>query len=154
MSHYTKIKTKLRSQSHLLKALQDMGFKREELVVHKTAQQLEGYAGDKRQQTAEIIIPRRAVGGAANDIGFKLQEDGSFGAIISDYDRRNRCADRRSKHAEGCNGYSEKWLKKVNQRYAYHKMKDSLAENGFFIEKEIEENGEIFIEASSSYGGY
>lgn len=154
MSHYTVVKTKIRSQSHLLKALQDMGFKTEQLRVNKEAQHLEGFQGDQRAQTAEIILPRAAVGGSSNDIGFKLQGDGSFEAIISDYDKGNRSADRKSDHAKGCNGYSTKWLKKLNQRYAYHKMKDQLSENGFFIEKETVENGEILIECSSSYGGY
>ncbi len=55
--------------------------------VSEKAQQLEGYHGDKRKQTAEIIIPRKQVGGASNDVGFKRNADGTFTAIISDYDQ-------------------------------------------------------------------
>jgi len=126
-----------------------MGFTAEQVQVHKEAIHLHGYTGDKRQQTAEIVIPRRFVGGAANDIGFKLQEDGTYEAIISEYDRRNCSADRRSQHAQGCGGYSEKWLKKLNQRYAYGNIKQELSDGGFFIESELEENGEIFLSVGS-----
>jgi hypothetical protein len=137
-----------------MKALEDMGFKRNMLKVSETAQKLEGYQGDLRDQTAEIIIPRYHVGGAANDIGFKLQEDGTWGAIISDYDRGNRAADHKSAHAKGCNGYSEKWLKKLYQRYSYHKVKESLSSQGFVISEETEENGEILINVDTTgYGG-
>lgn len=130
-----------------------MGLKENQLNINKEAQQLQGYQGDLRSQTAEIIIPRAVVGGCSNDIGFKLQEDGSYGAIISDYDKTNRAADSKSEHAKGCIGYSDKWLKKLNQRYAYHKMKDQLSDNGFFVESESVENGELFLECSASFGG-
>ena len=154
MSHFTKVKTKLKSQSHLIKALNDMGFTSQQIKVHKEAQHLYGFQGDQRSQTAEIILPRSAVGSSSNDIGFKLQQDGSYEAIISDYDSSNRTADGKSEHAKGSSGYSSKWLKKLNQRYAYHKMKDQLSDQGFFIEKETIENGEILLECSASFGGY
>lgn len=51
-------------------------------------QNLEGYQGDQRQQRADIIIPRSQVGGASNDIGFTKGPDGTYKAIISDYDSR------------------------------------------------------------------
>lgn len=153
MSHYTKIKTKLTSTAALLQALKDMGFGEAQLNVHKEAQHLQGYSGDSRPETAEIIIPRKSVGGASNDIGFKLQEDGTYEAIISDYDKRNHSADTKSKHAKGCNGYSDKWLKKLQQRYTLRYLETELSNNGFFIEEMREENGEIFLDCSSSFGG-
>lgn len=55
--------------------------------VSEKPEHLEGYHGDQRSQTAEIIIPRKQVGGASNDVGFKKNADGSFTAIISDYDK-------------------------------------------------------------------
>lgn len=55
--------------------------------VTEKPQHLEGYHGDERQQTAEIIIKRREVGGASNDVGFKKNADGSFTLIVSDYDK-------------------------------------------------------------------
>ena len=99
MSHYNSVKTAIRDQDLLVSSLQALGFKPQ---VHEVAQSLEGFQGDKRTQTAEIIIPRRQVGGASNDIGFKRQEDGSFAAIISDYDRHR---------------YGDKWLAKLKTEY-------------------------------------
>jgi hypothetical protein len=103
MSHYNNVKTEIRDQDCLVAALKTLGFGP---TIHEAAHQLEGYQGDKRQQTAEIIIPRRQVGGAANDIGFKRQENGTFTAIISDYDKRR---------------YNEKWLAKLKTEYGVAK---------------------------------
>lgn len=136
MSHYTKVKTKIKKKSALVKALGDLGFTAEKLRVEETAKQLEGYEGRLRDQKAEIIIPRRYVGGAANDIGFKEQADGTYEAIISEYDSHR---------------YNEPWLKKLNQRYARHNIVEELEEQGLFIESEKEENGEIFIEATTAF---
>lgn len=118
-----------------MKALEDLGFTNK-LRVHDTAQQLEGYQGDKRQQTAEIIIPRAYVGGASNDIGFKLQKDGTYEAIISGYDKTR---------------YNQKWLNKLSQRYAYNQLKEDLDLGGFFIREEEEVDGEIHL-TCTSYG--
>src|SRR6266576_3649780 len=103
MSHFTTIKTKITEAKALLTALADLGFK--EVEFHETPQHLYGYRGDKRAQSAEVIIRRKFVGGASNDIGFKRQADGTFEAIISEFDRRK---------------YSQEWLNRLTQRYAYH----------------------------------
>jgi hypothetical protein len=71
-------------QQCLVEALKEMGYHPQ---VSEKPQHLEGYHGDKRTQTAEIIIPRKQVGGASNDVGFKRNADGTFTAIISDYDK-------------------------------------------------------------------
>ncbi len=63
-----------------------MGFDSSKVEVNDKPQNLYGYHGDKRADTAEIIIRRKHIGSASNDIGFKLQPNGTYGAIISDYD--------------------------------------------------------------------
>lgn len=131
-----------------------MGFSSNMLKVSTSAQALEGYRGDKRADVAEIIIPRAHVGGAANDIGFKLQEDGTWSAIISEYDSHSGVASSKSKYAKGTTGYDALWLKRLNQRYAYHKVKDTISSQNFFIESESEENGEIFMTINAAgFGG-
>ena len=100
MSHFTNLKTRITDSDALIK---NMGSRQVE--VHPTAQSLYGCQGDVRQQTAEVIIRRKYVGRASNDIGFKRGEDGTFDAVISDDDRRK---------------YSEEWLNRLTQRYAYH----------------------------------
>jgi hypothetical protein len=84
MSAYNEIETQYSDQGCLIEALKEMGYQPQ---VSEKPQHLEGYHGDQRQQTAEIIIPRRQVGGASNDVGFKKKADGTYTAIISDYDR-------------------------------------------------------------------
>lgn len=74
-----------------------------EPVVHKEAQQLEGYHGDKRAQRAHIVIPRAQAGSASNDIGFEKLADGSIVAHISQYDSGQ---------------YNQKWMAGVKGRYA------------------------------------
>jgi hypothetical protein len=139
MSHYTRCKTQIKDKSCLVQALDDLGFKNK-LKVHDKAQQLEGFQGDKREQTAEVVIPRRYVGGASNDIGFKEQKDGTYEAIISGYDKSR---------------YNTDWLKKLGKRYARHKVMKEVADQGFTVEsEEIDENGEIHIEVSAlGWGG-
>ncbi len=84
MSAYNEIETQFSDQDCLVEALKEMGYQPQ---VSEKPQQLEGYHGDKREQRAEIILPRRQVGGASNDVGFKKNPDGTFTAIISDYDK-------------------------------------------------------------------
>ncbi len=119
MSHFTCIKTQIRNQDALVKALADVGFK--DVEVHKTAQHLYGYQGDVRSQTAEVVIRRQYIGVASNDIGFKRQDDGQFQAIISEYDRHQ---------------YSHEWLNNLTQRYGYHALMATAPEQGFTIEEE------------------
>ncbi len=119
MSHFTCIKTQIKNRDALVKALADIGFK--EVEVHETAQHLYGYQGDVRAQTAELIIHRKYLGSASNDIGFKRQEDGQFEAIISEYDRHK---------------YSQDWLNALTQRYGYHALIATAPAQGFTVEEE------------------
>jgi uncharacterized protein DUF1257 len=125
MSHFTKLKTRIAEPDALIKALADMGFKQVE--IHETAQNLYGYRGDIRQQRAEVIIRRKHIGKASNDIGFRRREDGTFDVIISDYDRSK---------------YSQEWLNRLTQRYAYHTARAKLEEQGFALIAEDVQEGE------------
>jgi hypothetical protein len=113
----------------LVRALADVGFKRVE--VHETAQHLYGYRGDKRPQRAEVIIRRKYIGRLSNDIGFKRCADGTFEAVISEYDRRR---------------YSKRWLGRLTQRYAYHVARAKLEERGFdLVTEETQQDGRIHL---------
>jgi len=103
MSSYNEIETSFSDQGCLVDALKEMGYQPQ---VNEKAQQLEGYHGDKRTQTAEVIIPRKQVGGASNDVGFKKNADGTYTAIISDYDKGSTFGVR--KQAELKKLYAEK----------------------------------------------
>ena len=129
MSHFIVLRTQITDAELLVKALVELGFTQVE--VHQTAQHLYGYRGDVRPQTAEVIIRRTFVGPASNDIGFKRQADGTFDAIISDYDRVR---------------YSQQWLNRLTQRYAYHVARAKLEEQGFaLVTEETQQDGQIHL---------
>jgi hypothetical protein len=94
MSAYVGIKTEFQDQECLASALTEMGY---EVKSHAEAKQLQDYCGNLRPDTAEVIVPRRSVnkfsGGASNDIGFKKQPDGTYKAVISEYDQNKHGAD-------------------------------------------------------------
>jgi len=123
MSHFTRIKTKIVEREFLLKALAELGFANAE--AHDHAAPLYGYQGDQRPDRANVIIRRQYVGAASNDIGFQLQHDGTYEAIISGYDRAK---------------YSQEWLDKLQHRYAYHATKATLEEQGFTVTDEAKDN--------------
>jgi hypothetical protein len=129
MSQYLNITTQIVSGEHLVKALKDVGFN--EVEVYQTAQPLKGWLGDERTNTAEIIIRKKYVGSASNDIGFKLGSQGRFTAVISDYDRKM---------------YNAVWLNRLTQCYAYHVARDKLQEKGFdLVEESVQEDQTIHL---------
>jgi hypothetical protein len=60
MSHFTRLQTRLVDAGALVKALADMGFAHVE--VHDQPQHLFGYRGDRRPETAEVIVRRKYIG--------------------------------------------------------------------------------------------
>lgn len=129
MSAYTTVKTKMVSAPHLVKALQDVGFA--EVEVHETPQPLVGWLGFGRRQTAEIIVRKKHVGLASNDIGFARDENGQFVALISEFDQTR---------------YNQAWLQSLVQGYAFHVVKDQLAEQDFsVVEETVDEDRNIRI---------
>jgi hypothetical protein len=68
----------------LLAALAELGYN----VVEKGgAIPLFGYQGDRRAETAEIVVRRRYLGSASNDLGFTRTPAG-YVPVLSEYDHR------------------------------------------------------------------
>ncbi len=129
MSQYTTLQTRISDLDLLIEALADLGL--DDPDVFETAQPLNGFMGDERQQTAELIIRRRHLDSVSNDIGFARAADGFFVALISDYDRRRYDAD---------------WLGKLSQRYAYRKTREVLASQGYdLVEENLDEGRRIHM---------
>jgi hypothetical protein len=124
MSHFVKIKTKIRDRASLIKALEKLGFK-DKIESYESAQHLYGYHGDKREQIAHIILRRKYVGSASNDIGFEQLPDGSFIAHISEYDHGR---------------YGEAWQKKLFEFYGVEKAKTEFDNLGLSYVEDVEEN--------------
>lgn len=102
MSHFTRVRTALKDAELLVEALATRGF--DTVEVHQEPETLYGYEGDARPERAEVIVRREHIGALSNDIGFAMQQDGSFQAIISEYDR---------------SVYDEGWLTGLTQAYGH-----------------------------------
>ena len=68
----------------LLAALADLGYPQ---VEEGEALSLYGYQGDRRPETAEIVVRRHYLGSASNDVGFARTQAG-YVPIVSEYDQR------------------------------------------------------------------
>ncbi|MGH2458802.1 MAG: DUF1257 domain-containing protein [Chloroflexota bacterium] len=68
----------------LLAALADLGYP---TVEEGEALGLFGYQGDRRPETAAIVVRRQHVGAASNDLGFARTDQG-YVLILSEYDQR------------------------------------------------------------------
>jgi len=68
----------------LLGALAELGYRE---VEEGGALALFGYQGDQRPETAQIVVRRRFLGSASNDLGFVRTADG-YAPIVSEYDQR------------------------------------------------------------------
>jgi len=85
MSAYRKLKTQFTSRYRLRKALEAAGVEFEECRVE---QNLYGWHGRKRPETATFIVRRQNIGGSSNDLGWHW--DGhAFEEIVSDFDSRH-----------------------------------------------------------------
>jgi hypothetical protein len=127
MSHFTTMSTRLTDTDALRAALADVGYR--EVEVHDQPQPLFGYQGDQRADRANVIVRRQHVGSASNDIGFLRQDDRSYLAVISEFDR--------SKH-------DERWLGRLTARHAYHVAARTLSEQGFdLVDETAERDGTV-----------
>jgi hypothetical protein len=88
MSAFVTSKTTLHSKhvDCLKQALEEL-FGAGSVEVHNTPQNLVGYQGDTRKQAANVIVRRKFISTASNDIGFLTEADGSMSAVISEWDR-------------------------------------------------------------------
>lgn len=69
----------------LLRALADCGYG-DAAVEEGQSLPLYGYLGDRRDETAEIVIRRQHLGRSSNDVGFQLTPTG-YVPVVSEYDR-------------------------------------------------------------------
>ena len=127
MSHFTTLSTQLTDADALRAALGDVGYP--EVEVHAEEQPLYGYRGDRRRDRAHVIVRRRHVGELSNDIGFRHEQDGTFTAVISEYDRVV---------------HDEAWLGRLTARHAYHVTEKTLAAQGFqLVNETTEQDGTV-----------
>ena len=130
ISHFVDIHSQFKDRNCLLAALLEMGWTIDQLEVHNSPQYLYGYKGDRRNDIANIIIRKNNVGIASNDIGFRLEIDGTYTAIISEYDRSK---------------YSDDWLNKLKQSYSVQVTLKQAKLKGMTVKKSVKADGTIAI---------
>jgi len=122
MSRYCTVKTQFKDEAALVDALMETGeWTRQQIEVHQVPQHLFGYRGDQRPETAHVIIRKKHVGSASNDIGFVKDDEGSYAAIISAYDRGR---------------YGEQWVGQLKGNYAFHKVRREQESRGRTVTRE------------------
>ena len=107
MSKYATLETEIKEQKYLMAALAEMGYHPE---VHLDGAPLIGYEGHERPERAHVIVRRRELDSASNDIGFAKAADGRYAAQLSEYDQAI--------------GFDQKWLNRIRQLY---KEKQTIA---------------------------
>lgn len=115
MSHYSLIATQFRDEDELVHSIEELepGWAVER---HATPVPLFGYQNDARPEKAHIVIRRKYVGGASNDIGFIRESDGTYRAIISEYDQA---------------AHGSEWLGRLTQLYAKNKVLRQMKLHGW-----------------------
>jgi len=132
MSRYATVKTQFKDCNVLVEALLETGnWTTEQIEVHTNPQHLFGYHGDQRAETAHIIIRRKHIGSASNDLGFVKTEDGSYEAIISEYDSGK---------------YGATWRGQLTGNYAFHKVRREQESRGRSVTRTRCSNGHQRVE--------
>lgn len=123
MSAYLTLRTPMTEEECLLAALADLGFEASMVEVHTTPVNLVGYLGDRRRQVAHVVIRRRHIGAASNDLGFLATLTG-YQALVSGYDHPR---------------HGTSWLGQLHARYNSHhaaKLERIAADQRRQMEKE------------------
>ncbi len=124
MSKYEELRTVLSEERFLVEALRDLGYSPE---VSNEGLSLYGYLGDERAEKAHIVIRRRQLDSASNDIGFARDEGGVYRALISEYD---------------CGiGFDDAWLGRVAQTYKERQTMAVAKSKGYrFLGRQVVES--------------
>lgn len=129
MSRYTTCRLEIRDAEALVAALKERGLVAETFLE---AQPLYGYQGDLRPEKAHVIVRRKYIGPASNDIGFLCEPDGHYTAIISEWDRGR---------------FNQRFLAALTRRVAVLSTTSRLVKGGFTVKVIEEEDGRTRIVA-------
>jgi hypothetical protein len=132
MSHFVNIVTQIKDVQALVRALERMGFKGQ-VECHDKAQNLYGYHNDVRKETAHVIIRRKYVGSASNDIGFERTKDGLFVAHISEFDQGT------GQYSNHVGKYGQDWQTKLYTYYGVEKAKCEFEKKGMKYFEDVDE---------------
>lgn len=141
MSHFTEMKVECQQsqESCLVQALEEI-FGVGTVEVHEEPVGLYGYGGDLRSSLSKsnsnyappchLVIRRKHVGGASNDVGFRKNDNGTYDAYISDYDKGGN--------------FNKAKMDKMMQHYSSNVTVKQLKKQGYNIKKTVE-NGNVIL---------
>lgn len=113
MSHFSQIKTQIRTLPALESALSDLGYD-----WTSGPETVKGYKG--KEQTADLVITQ------ANGYGIGFAWNGSEYALVTDLEFWQQA------------WTVEQFLHKVTQRYAYHAVVNASADQGFQVTEQTQ----------------
>ena len=134
MSQYAKLEAQYTDRDCLVSALAEVGYT--DVEVHDQAQQLFDYHGrattylDASGDKANVIVRRKFVGGAANDLGFVKGADGKYSAIVSRYDT--------GKH-------DTKWFNQLKDKYNDKVTTKEAKRQGLKLHSRTVVNGKLVV---------
>ncbi len=134
MSRYVTVLTVFKDKEVLISALCETGeWSLDQIEVHNPPKFLYGYRGNERQEKANIIIRRKHIGKASNDIGFIIDDNGNYQQVISEYDLRK---------------LGKQWVGNLKANYVFHKIKTEQETRGRKVSRTRCPNGKQRIEIS------
>jgi hypothetical protein len=134
MSHFSTVKTQIKNKDHLVSALKQMDYS-----VKTGNFQCRGYQGNT--QSVEILIENK---GSGYDMGFR-NNNGNYELVADWYGIKGVNSDQLINNIQT---EITKIENKIKQEYAYNTVKEKLLDQGFEIDEELRENGEIRIKLS------
>ena len=131
MSHFTQVETKINDLAALKAALAELGLEFEEGTASQLVK-VRGWKGSTLTAEAKIKASK------SYDIGLQLTEEGTY-KLVADWWGIE----------EETNQTQEQMMQKIVQRYAYHKVKNEVAKQGFQMDEEqVEADGTIKLGVS------
>jgi D-alanyl-D-alanine dipeptidase len=134
MSAYSKLQTVYKDRDCLVAALNEHGYPIVE--THDVAVPLVDYHGRQTRYTdpngdyANVIVRRNHVGGAANDLGFLKQADGTYSAMVSAYDSHK---------------HDTKWFNGLKQKYQDKVTTKVMKAKGLKLHSRTVVNGKLVV---------
>lgn len=143
MSHFSSIKTEYKDTQCLIAALEEQ-FGKGHVEFNEEGAALIGYHQDDRSllpksdpnyaPKCQIVVRRKHVGSASNDVGYRRNEDGTYTAFISEYDSTGN--------------FNQTKQKAVKQNYTANVTKKTLTRQGYQVQLKKQTNGTLKITAT------
>lgn len=161
MSHFTSLVVQFKDPNALKKALVNLGFKEDQVEIHKNPVQLFDYCDqttkyrfkdtqDERFRHGDlchVVVRKRHVGEAQNDLGFFVDPKGESVSFICDFARQ--CDPKRiyNPKVQELGGFNKKFDSRLAQEYAFEVAKSVYEKKGKKVTR-VDEKGKIKLYAN------